>query len=158
MWCQIIGTHGVISIMVGNCIKSYEGILYSYDPDVIVQNGTVNPSLLSDNPEEAKILIAMTLAIFAGLMQVLTLIIKKVVILYIMYIHLLTKLVLGLINGGVISKYMCDSLIESLTIGSSYLIVVSQIDALLGIKIVRLKLPFKLIDVNNFKFALKRCG
>ena len=41
---------------------------------------------------------------------------------------------------------MCDSLIESLTIGSSYLIVVSQIDALLGIKIVRLKLPFRLID------------
>ena len=65
--------------MVGNCIKSYEGILYSYDPDVIVKNGTVNPSLLSDNPEEAKILIAMTLAIFSGLMQVLNHTIKKVV-------------------------------------------------------------------------------
>jgi hypothetical protein len=57
--------------MVGNCIKSYEGILYSYDPDVIVQNGTINPSLLSDNPEEAKILIAMALAFIAGHIQVL---------------------------------------------------------------------------------------
>lgn len=57
------------------------------------------------------------------------------------------KLLLGLINGGFVSKYMSDSLVEALTIGSSYLIVISQIDALLGIHITRLKLPFRLIDV-----------
>lgn len=42
---------------------------------------------------------------------------------------------------------MSDSLVEGLTIGSSYLIVVSQIDSLLGIKTKRLKIPFILLDV-----------
>ncbi len=59
----------MISIMVGNCVKSYEGILYPSNPNEI-QNGTTNPDFLSNNPDEAKVLIAMTLAIIAGSMQV----------------------------------------------------------------------------------------
>jgi hypothetical protein len=61
--------------MVGNCVKSFEGILYSYNPTEIYQNGTLNPNFISENPDEAKIMIAMTLAIFAGTMQVTKLII-----------------------------------------------------------------------------------
>lgn len=59
--------------MVGNCIHNYEGILYP-DEDELENNGGLsnltNPDYLSNNPEEAKILIAMTLAFQAGLIQV----------------------------------------------------------------------------------------
>ena len=65
-----LGTHGVISIMVGNCVKSFEGILYPANPAEFLLTNTSNPNYISDNPEQAKVLIAMTLAIFAGLMQV----------------------------------------------------------------------------------------
>lgn len=58
------GTHGVISIMVGNTIKNYEGILY---PD---KSNSSSDNYLSDNPTEAKILIAMTLAFIVGIIQV----------------------------------------------------------------------------------------
>jgi MFS superfamily sulfate permease-like transporter len=57
-------------------------------------------------------------------------------------------MILGLLSAGFISKYFTDSLVEALTIGSAYLIVVSQVEYLLGIKVKSLKLPFKLIDVG----------
>lgn len=70
------GTHGVISIMVGNLVKSYEGILYAAPNEH--HNGTItNPNYLSDNPDEAKIMLAMTLAIFAGSLQVCLLCIRE---------------------------------------------------------------------------------
>jgi hypothetical protein len=50
--------------MVGNTIKNYEGILY---PD---KSNSSSNNYLSDNPTEAKILIAMTLAFIVGIIQV----------------------------------------------------------------------------------------
>lgn len=70
IYYSLLGTHGVISIMVGNCVRSFEGILYPANLDDLSPNKTENTNYLSHNPEEAKILIAMTLAIFAGTMQV----------------------------------------------------------------------------------------
>lgn len=54
--------------MVGNCIKSYEGILFATPQEANAHANNTN--YLSDNPDEAKIMIAMTLSIFAGAMQV----------------------------------------------------------------------------------------
>lgn len=50
--------------MVGNTIKNYEGILY---PD---KSNSSSDNYISDNPTEAKILIAMTLAFIVGIIQV----------------------------------------------------------------------------------------
>jgi MFS superfamily sulfate permease-like transporter len=111
--------------MVGNAIRQYDGILYGKMPGVNETSNVTNPDFLSDNPNEAKIMIAMTLALLAGGIQVL----------------------LGLLNAGFISKYLSDNLVEALTIGSSFLIVVSQVEYLLGIKYKSLKLPFRLLDV-----------
>lgn len=55
--------------MVGNSVKSFEGILYPSAAD-IHNNNSNSSSFLTDNPETGKIMIAMTLAIFAGSLQV----------------------------------------------------------------------------------------
>lgn len=68
----MIGTHGVISIMVGNALKNFEGILYPDDDELdngLVANQT-DPNYISNNPEEAKILISMMLSFQAGAIQV----------------------------------------------------------------------------------------
>lgn len=65
------GTHGVISIMVGNTLKNFEGILYPDEDEI--ENGLgnqTNTNYISNNPEEAKVLIAMMLAFQAGAIQV----------------------------------------------------------------------------------------
>ena len=57
--------------MVGNCIKNYEGILYPDEDEIEAGLANVsNANYLSNNPEEAKIMISMTLAFQAGIIQV----------------------------------------------------------------------------------------
>jgi MFS superfamily sulfate permease-like transporter len=66
-----MGTHGVIALMVANVIKQYDGILYAKDH--AASNSTVeqqHSSYLSDNPDEAKVRIAMMLAFQTGCIQV----------------------------------------------------------------------------------------
>jgi solute carrier family 26 protein len=126
-----MGTHGVIALMVGNAIKQYDGILYANSNssqliNITTTTATTTSTFLSNDPNEAKIMIAMTLALLVGCMQ----------------------LIFGLINAGFISLYLSDSLNEALTIGSSYLIVISEIEFLIGIQVKTRKLPFRLLDVS----------
>jgi hypothetical protein len=61
--------------MVKESIKSYEGILYSSNEDTHKSNTTSgessNEAYLSNDPKEAKVLIAMTLSLFTGIFHVL---------------------------------------------------------------------------------------
>lgn len=57
--------------MVGNTIKRYDEVLYTMKKDNSSQSTEQkNDDFLSDNPVEAKIMIAMTLAFIVGLIQV----------------------------------------------------------------------------------------
>jgi len=53
--------------MVGNTIKNYEGILYTKKSNTSTGQ---NIDFLSDDPVQAKVMIAMTLAFIVGLIQV----------------------------------------------------------------------------------------
>lgn len=59
--------------MVGNTLKNFEGILYPDEDEIEsgLSNNLTNTNYISNNPEEAKVLIAMMLAFQAGAIQVL---------------------------------------------------------------------------------------
>lgn len=87
---------------------------------------------LSNDPVEAKILIAGTLALLVGIIQIL----------------------FAIFHFGVVTKYLSDSIVNGFTTGAAFHVVVSQIPTLLGIKLGEMHLPVVLIGVriifNNF--------
>lgn len=54
-----------------------------------------------------------------------------------------------MINGGIFTRYLSKNILNSFTIGSSIIIVVSQINVLLGVSIKDENIPFELIDVTK---------
>jgi MFS superfamily sulfate permease-like transporter len=55
---------------------------------------------------------------------------------------------MSILNGGVFTKYFSNNVLNSFTISSSIIIVVSQIETLLGISIKDENIPFELVDVS----------
>lgn len=85
---------------------------------------------LSNDPTEAKVLIAGTLALLVGIIQCL----------------------FAIFHFGVVTKYLSDSIVNGFTAGAAFHVVVSQIPTLLGIKLGDTHLPVVLIGVSGFVF------
>lgn len=67
-----IGTYGIVAVMIENYIEKLENILYSSDEHAshnIMGNLTSN-MFISNNPKEAKIMIATTFAFLVGIFHV----------------------------------------------------------------------------------------
>ncbi len=97
---------------------------------------------LSNDPIEGRVLLAMSLGLLTGLIQIL----------------------FSILHIGVFTKYLSDSIVNGFTIGAAYHVVVSQLYTLLGIKPNDLHTPFIIIGVcinQNlivfwFKITLKK--
>ena len=50
-------------------------------------------------------------------------------------------------NGGILTKFLSDTVVDALTISSSLIIVISQINIMLGYDIKEHDTPFKLLNV-----------
>lgn len=93
--------------------------------------GIASTMYLSNDPVEAKILIAGTLAFLVGIIQCL----------------------FAVFHFGVVTKYLSDSIVNGFTTGAAFHVVVSQIPTLLGIKLGDMHLPVVLIGVSsNFQY------
>jgi hypothetical protein len=99
-----LGTYGIVSLMVASTIEKYEGKLYPHSTaeavsrsvsehgggnGLAVENSLVQHadnhrsiSFLSDDPEQAKITIAATLAFMVGIIQVMSLFLFEIFILF----------------------------------------------------------------------------
>ena len=137
--------------MVLTSINKYNGILYPLENiDLNSQNKTIsdyhhtsNRSLnvrsassktaaldhiayISDNPVEAKVMIAMALAILSGIIQI----------------------IFSILHIGFVTKYLSDSIVNGFICGGAFHVVISQISTLLGIKLGNLDIPFVLVGVG----------
>jgi len=79
-----LGTHGVVSLMIGTTIDKYSGILYAEYGDIDNNNQTsnkqlnqslssstlINNNFISNDVNEAKVMIAMSLAFLTGCIHV----------------------------------------------------------------------------------------
>lgn len=79
-----LGTHGVVSLMIGTTIDKYSGILYAENGDIDNNNQTLNKQLnqstssstlinnnfISNDVNEAKVMIATSLAFLTGCIHV----------------------------------------------------------------------------------------
>ncbi len=118
--------------MVKAFIDSSEGKLFPTKSEVFNNlnfsysaNSTFNPDYVSNDPEEAKILIGMSLAFYSGLIQVF----------------------LGILHIGFVTKYLSDVIVAAFTTGAAYHIVASQLNSLLGIEMHAIDTPFKMAGV-----------
>ena len=80
---------------------------------------------LSNDPAVAKLMIVSALAILTGCIQI----------------------IFAILHLGFVTKYLSDSIVKGFICGSAYHVVVSQINALLGIRLERTEIPFALIAV-----------
>ena len=75
-----LGTHGVISIMVGSILLKHAGVLYPNE-DMMSSNTTdtnkTNINFISNDPIEAKIMIATSLTLLTGFVHVKNIILIK---------------------------------------------------------------------------------
>lgn len=136
--------------MVLSSINKYNGILYPSESAISgagsnsthaighsssshsSSNSAGNPAMyLSNDPVEAKVLIAMCLALFSGVIQI----------------------IFAVLHIGVVTKYLSDSIVNGFTTGAAFHVVVSQISTLLGIKLGDTHIPFVLVGVC-FKSSL----
>jgi MFS superfamily sulfate permease-like transporter len=111
---------------------------------------------LSLEPTQAKILIAMCLAFLVGLIQVKH---KHFFVLLLIQIKIkikktLSQLVFTLLNGGALTKFLSDTVVDAFTTSSSLVIVISQINIMMGFNIKDQDIPFKLLNV---RFLLETC-
>lgn len=69
-----MGTFSITALMVNNAVEKGKGVLY---PEFLANkndtNSTMllNPNFLSNNPDEAKVMIAMCLSFFVGIIHVM---------------------------------------------------------------------------------------
>lgn len=134
--------------MVISSINKYSGVLYapesgggggahggptghSSSSSAISKGDESN--YLSSNRDEAKVLIAMCLALFSGVIQI----------------------IFAILHIGVVTKYLSDSIVNGFTCGAAFHVVVSQISTLLGIKLGDNHIPFVLIGVIEKKIEKK---
>ncbi len=118
--------------MVKAVIDSSEGNLFPSKLELLNNdtfsysgNMTLSPHYLSNDPDEAKILIGMSLAFYSGIIQV----------------------ILGILHTGFVTKYLSDVIVAAFTTGAAYHIVASQLNSLLGIQLHHLDTPFKMTGV-----------
>lgn len=78
---------------------------------------------LAEDPVQARIMLAMTLALFSGIIQV----------------------IFAICHVGYVTKYLSDAIVNGFTTGAAYHVVVSQIPTLLGIKLGEEHSPFVII-------------
>jgi MFS superfamily sulfate permease-like transporter len=83
---------------------------------------------ISSNPVEAKVMIAMTLAILSGIIQI----------------------IFSILHIGFVTKYLSDSIVNGFTCGAAFHVVVSQISTLLGIKLGDTHIPFVIVGVRFY--------
>jgi MFS superfamily sulfate permease-like transporter len=138
--------------MVLSCLNEYNGVLYpTYEqlPQTdVAQNeskkrnsGGVAISnclhaytvpnkamFLSNDPIEGRVMLAMSLGLLVGMIQIL----------------------FSLLHIGVFTKYLSDSIVNGFTIGAAFHVVVSQLYTLLGVKTNDLHTPFIIIGVTQF--------
>ncbi len=90
---------------------------------------------LSNDPIEGRVMLAMSLGLLTGLIQIL----------------------FSILHIGVFTKYLSDSIVNGFTIGAAYHVVVSQLYTLLGIKPNDLHTPFIIIGeiIHIFKNITK---
>lgn len=110
--------------------------LAKFKEDLLVPESTLkNDSLNSTSQnrtnsiDEEKVLIAMGLSFFTGLIQVL----------------------FAILHLGFITKYLSDGIVNGFTVGAATFVIVSQIPSLLGVKIAEQTTPFIIIEVKIFK-------
>jgi MFS superfamily sulfate permease-like transporter len=142
--------------MVAASIEKYNGILYP--SEALHSRNTMNDSLatsnntisgrgffkssqeeleqqllgvkfISENRDEAKVLIAMTLSLLSGFFLIL----------------------FSILHIGALTKYLSDAIVNGFTTGAAYHVICSQISVLLGITLEKNKSYFVLISVNQFK-------
>lgn len=129
-----LGVYAIVSLMVKAFIDSSEGKLYPTKHELAgnltltdTGNFTGNPNYLSNDPEEAKVLIGMALSFYSGIIQVL----------------------FGICHVGFVTKYLSDVIVAAFTTGAAYHIVVSQLNSLLGIEMHMMDTPFKMTGVRE---------
>lgn len=139
--------------MVFSSINKYNGILYPSEGSLgLGLEGTNSthsighassshsakgdPSMyLSNDPVQAKVLIAMSLSLYSGIIQVL----------------------FAILHVGVVTKYLSDAIVNGFTTGAAFHVVVSQIATLLGIKLGDTHLAFVLVGVRDKKIKFFFC-
>jgi MFS superfamily sulfate permease-like transporter len=85
-------------------------------------------AFISNDPVEAKVMIAMALAILSGIIQI----------------------IFSVLHIGFVTKYLSDSIVNGFTCGAAFHVVVSQISTLLGIKLGDTHIAFVLVGVIIF--------
>lgn len=117
--------------MVASSINKYKGVLYPLNSNS-TENSTESinnvAQYISNDPDEARVLIATCLALVTGLIQI----------------------VFSLLHIGVVTKFLSDSIVNGFTCGAAFHVVVSQIATLLGIKIGDVHIAFVLVGVSFF--------
>jgi MFS superfamily sulfate permease-like transporter len=118
------GTYAIVSLMVLAPIQRYEGIWY---PSEGSSNSTTenNSSFISNNPEEAKIIIATSISLIVGIIQLL----------------------FSILHFGFITKYLSNSIVDGFTAASAIHIALSQLPYIFGVKLKSNPLPFKIIGI-----------
>ncbi|CAF0955390.1 unnamed protein product [Brachionus calyciflorus] len=130
------GTYAIVSLMVISSLNKYSGILYPAEGSSGGGHGGPtghsNPTssakgdpsnYISNDPVAAKVLIAMCLSLFSGVIQI----------------------IFAILHIGAVTKYLSDSIVNGFTCGAAFHVVVSQISTLLGIKLGDNHIPFVLI-------------
>lgn len=138
------GTYAIVSLMVISSINRYSGILYPSQTDSAMLGNSShgasghassshgaspagNPAnYISNDPVQAKLLIAMTLSIVSGVIQV----------------------IFSVLHIGFVTKYLSDSIVNGFTTGAAFHVVVSQISTLLGIKLGDNHIMFVIVGVS----------
>ena len=113
-----VGTFAIISLLTATSINKYSGILYG-------SPGANSTTYLDNDPEHAKLKLAMALSFGSGILSV----------------------IFAVFHVGVVTKYLSDTIVNGFTCGAAYQIVASQAPNLLGIKIPNITSPFVFIAV-----------
>ena len=103
----------------------------SWQSTVSLLTSTAKPSTgsryLSENPDEARIMVAAALALVGGVVHI----------------------AMAILHFGYVSVYLSDSIIQGFTTGCAIHIITSQVPTLIGIKIKTTEGQSKVIKVGN---------
>lgn len=122
------GTFAVISLLTMTITNKFEGNLFPFENEnqlVLNQTQLIESEFISNDPVEARVLISMVLSFSSGILLVM----------------------MGMLHLGFMSKYLSDAVVGGLSVGACYLVIMSQIKVLLGVKLNPLTIPFLFIGV-----------
>ena len=143
------GTYAIVSLMVIESLKKYQGVLYPFleggdshggsnssviTPHSSASSAPIEPiEFISDDPMKGRVMVAMALSFLSGIIQI----------------------ILAILHVGFVTKYLSDAIVNGFTCGAAYHVVTSQIPTLLGIKLGDTHLAFVLIGVFKEYFLIK---